>query len=399
MASPKRIAAVSVSAGDLEQIRMVMERAKPDLARAWSWVPEAEADVLLIDVDSVYGHMDWLRAQSTGRRVLSLTNRAGGENETVLQRPVTVESVTAAFRALENGGSAGSAAPASTPVAANVAPRAPSPAAAAPAASASPPRATPAPPSHAAAGLAAAAPASTPAAAAPLAAPRAAAPTPAASAPSSAPTPAPVAPTPAAAPVVTEPVVEVKGPIEEGTLLEFCSLDQLPQPSRIVVEQNPSLTLDLANDCYYGPATLKPLIPYCQGMLKRSQWETVSSAVLQGLRGAGGQQPISRLLWLYTLVSSNGALLPGLDVNARYKLAKWPQSEREYPKHFRIATAMMKGPATLSEIADQSGAALADVVDFVNAYSVTGFVEAEGVQPEVAAPAGLLSRLRARAKR
>ena len=51
-----------------------------------------------------------------------------------------------------------------------------------------------------------------------------------------------------------------------------------------------------------------------------------------------------------------------------------PQIEREYPKHFRIATVMMKGPAKLTEIAEQSGASLGDVTDFVNAGLATGVV-------------------------
>ena len=65
--------------------------------------------------------------------------------------------------------------------------------------------------------------------------------------------------------------------------------------------------------------------------------------------------------------------MPGTSPNAKFKLIKWPQSEREFPKHFRIATVMMKGPASLTEIAEQSGASLAEVTDFVNANLATGY--------------------------
>src|SRR6185503_13044951 len=120
--------------------------------------------------------------------------------------------------------------------------------------------------------------------------------------------------------------------------------------------------------------------PYCLGTIKRSEWKPVVASELAQLRGAaGGAQPLSRLIWLYTLLNSHGHLLAGLDINARYKLTRWPQIEREFPKHFRIATVMMKGPATLTDVADQSGATLSDVVDFVNAYSVIGVAEAETV--------------------
>ena len=89
----------------------------------------------------------------------------------------------------------------------------------------------------------------------------------------------------------------------------------------------------------------------------------------------GDAQPLSRLVWFGGLLAGKGTLAPGYDPEARYQLLKWPQTEREFPKHFRIATAMMKGPATLPEIAEASGVPLADVTDFVNASLATGFAE------------------------
>lgn len=349
MATAQRIAAVSVTPADLDQVKQQLERVKAQLPHPWHWANESEADVLLIDVDSVYGHMDWLRAHAAGRRIIALSSHKGADYDVVLARPVTADGVLAAFRGIEGTTDARAAA-------------APAPAAVA----------------------------------APATAPRpAAAPVATAAKPAPAPAPAAVAPEPEPAPEPPKPVAT------ELTLIEFFTADALPQAARLHQGDHPSLTIDVASETYYGPTALKPLIPYCQGLIPRKAWEPVSSAVLQGLKAAGSQ-PLSRLVWLFTLVNSNGQLLPGLDVNGRFKLVKWPQIEREYPKHFRIATIMMKGPATLSDIADQSGAALADVIDFVNAYSATGFVSAEGVPPvavEAIAPSGLIARLRARAKR
>lgn len=371
MAIAKRVAAVSVAAADLDQIKQQLERVKAQLPHSWHWANESEADVLLIDVDSVYGHMDWLRAHSAGRKIIALSAHHSPDHEVVLTRPVTGETVARAFQSIQVPETA--AAPAIEPQRAAVAPV--------------PGRPTPAPParpepsveragtpalgsSAPAVGLGPPAHSSTPAAVA-MAAP--------ALEPPPAPAPAP--------------------PATELTLLEFFTPEALPNAARIATGGNPSLTIDVASESYFGPTALKPLIPYCTGLIPRRAWEPVSAAVLQGLRDAGSQ-PLSRLVWLFTLVNSNGQLLPGLDLNSRFKLVKWPQIEREYPKHFRIATIMMKGPASLSDIADQSGAALADVIDFVNAYSATGFVSAEGVPPvavEPIAPSGLIARLRARA--
>jgi transketolase N-terminal domain/subunit len=45
------------------------------------------------------------------------------------------------------------------------------------------------------------------------------------------------------------------------------------------------------------------------------------------------------LSWYGGLVEGKGELLPGFPADAEYHLTKWPQTEREFPRHFRIATA------------------------------------------------------------
>ena len=74
-----------------------------------------------------------------------------------------------------------------------------------------------------------------------------------------------------------------------------------------------------------------------------------------------------------------------------------PQIEREFPKHFRIATTMMKGFQLPSELAEQSGATLAEVNDFIAASLVSGYAEAEQSAASDASPTtqkSLLDRLR-----
>lgn len=363
MSHGQRIAALSVAAQELDAIRQLLERVRGQLGQPWQWSAEAEADVLLIDVDSVYGHMDWLRASAAGRKVISLTNRPAAEDEAVLRRPVTADGLVAALRHFEAGVTARAtaaeakaapkptAAPASTP-----APMSPPASAPAPAAAAVPaPVAAPAPPAAAA------------------------------------PTPAPAA----AEPVNTSPA-DAAPPPRPTTLADFLNQTALPGPARLARGDTPALTIDATNECWYGPATLKPLLPYCSGPVEKSEWQPVSAAVMEGLRAAGGGQPLTRLLWLIALANSGGQLLPGLSPNARYRLARWPQIEREFPKHFRIATVMMKGWASLTEISEQAGATLAEVIDLVNAYTVSGHAETEpeaGANAPAAAAATPMARL------
>jgi hypothetical protein len=106
--------------------------------------------------------------------------------------------------------------------------------------------------------------------------------------------------------------------------------------------------------------------------------------------------PYARLQWLAHLVRDEGELNASLDANARYKLSRWPQSEREFPRHFRIATVMLKQSATLTEIAELGGATAADVANFINAYHALGYIDQENAErvPESASRGGLFGRMR-----
>jgi len=162
----------------------------------------------------------------------------------------------------------------------------------------------------------------------------------------------------------------------------------------------PDLVLDPHNKVYYAEGSVRTLAAHCARVLTREDWHEVDPAEMAQLQAGGKGQPYSRLLWLAHALGSNGQLAPGLPGNGRYKLSKWPQIEREFPKHFRIATVMLKQPATLGEVAEQSGATLNDVIDFTNAYHAAGYIEIEGAP--AATPAAqrdtgrgaILSRLR-----
>ena len=326
----------------------------------------------MIDVDSLYGHMDWLRAHGQGRRVICLTGRPGSEHDVTLSRPISAQGLLQALRHFEQPAVAAvqPSEPAVPEMASFEEPSSvPEPAPTEPEAAAPAPVPSPAP-----------APASTPSAPARL--------------------------TPRATPIVKqrpEPVA-ASGAMAAGPdrlpLADFCTQAALPLPARLERAGMPALIVDTASESYFASnATLKPLLGYCSGTIARSEWQPVSGPELDAARAAG-MLPLSRLIWLHTVINSHGHLLDGLDVNARYRLTRWPQIEREFPRHFRIATVMMKGPATLTEVADQSGSSIADVADFVNAYAMLGVVEPEGAQAPVAPAAaeasggGLLARLR-----
>jgi hypothetical protein len=209
------------------------------------------------------------------------------------------------------------------------------------------------------------------------------------------------APAVVAAPSATEPPT-AEPLANDLPLAAYCSSDNLPRASRLVRGDAPALTIDNETGVYFGPPGLKALEPYCREPIARDDWEPLSSMVLEGLRAAGGGLPTARLVWLNALHAGGGQLL-GLAADARVRLARWPQIEREFPRHFRIATVMMKGFASVDDIAARTGAPPAEVADFVNASLVAGHAEVEPTAQAAAAPeggaGGLLGRLGLRGRR
>lgn len=74
-------------------------------------------------------------------------------------------------------------------------------------------------------------------------------------------------------------------------------------------------------------------------------------------------------------MAGQGRLLPPFIAADRFKLTRWLQVEREFPKHFRIATTMMKSAQTVAEIAESSKSPEAEVADFINAANAIDALE------------------------
>lgn len=303
----------------------------------WQLASESEAAAVVVDMDSMYGQMSLMKALSNGKIVVALTAGGRADTDYRLERPVTAAGIGKLLAEIEAG----------TPAEPEPAPQA--------------------------------APEPAPAAAA-VVAPE----------PIPAPAPAPAAepePAPAPAPVVAEP-----------RLANLLRSGAITGPVRVQVEGAPSLVIDPAGQVYFSGQALKPLMPYATADITAADLQPVDPAQLAGLATElGGSHPLPRLAWLLALAGHGGQLDPGHGLNERYKLLKWPQTEREFPRHFRIATVMMKGPALLTEIAELSGVPLPEVCDYVNAALAAGVAEAEqpaASEPDPGKGGGLLGRFR-----
>lgn len=156
---------------------------------------------------------------------------------------------------------------------------------------------------------------------------------------------------------------------------------------RLTGPDGAELVIDPECDKYYFESTsLKPLAALLQQPV--DQWQPVYSKALADIREAGAPQPLERLRWYAGLIATPAVLDRRLSRNAPYKLARWPQTEREFPKHFRVAKAMFNKAATLEQIAEESSVSYDDVVDYINASHAAGrLVDDTPAAAEAASPA------------
>ncbi|MEI2430775.1 hypothetical protein RDV84_14980 [Lysobacter yananisis] len=400
-------------------LQTAFKLANTRLGSRWSLVPEQQADFVVVDMDSMYGPMSWLRLHAAGKSVIALTAAQRTQADFLLGHPFSADSIAELLGEIAgHNGEPAAAAAAPKPVEIPQQPRtdptaalpdvvvellqtdlaqakAATPVVAAPAAPASI-AAAPVEPVAAVAPTAAVAP---PAPAAPVAAPAAgvAPTTPASPAPApAAPAPglvAPAAPAPASVPAAAASVT-ARG---DG-LLDWLVPGRLRGLLRVGSGEE-RLLIDADQRRYHGPAALKPLSALFERGFAASEFELLPAAQWDAAAAQlGAPMPLARLVWFGNLLAGRGRLAPGYDPARRYRMTKWPQTEREYPKHFRIATVMMKGLSHLAEIAEASGVSEAEVADFINANLATGFAEAEGDPPpaEQAKSGGLFGRLRGR---
>jgi len=346
------------------ELRAAFQQANATQGGRWQLAAEGEADYVVVDMDSMYGPMSWLRLHAAGKQVIGLTSAPRTQTDFRLERPISATGVAALLDQIAGGGSVtaapvAEAAPVAVPSGMSPSPvpqdqlpeEMPQP----PREDLRPPAPAPKLPDSVEAGTLA---------------------------------PTTIQPAPPAPPA----------PPRERRLADWLAPGALQGKVRYQKGTGPAVLIDGDARTYHGPAALKPLAEAFEGPVAREDFGAIDEATFaREATPLGAAQPLVRLQWYGGLLAGQGRLLEGYDPAGKYKLGKWPQTEREFPKHFRIATAMMKGPATLDEITTASGVPLEDVIDFVNANLATGFAEPVSdapPEPTDAQKGGLFGRLR-----
>ncbi|MEO6173235.1 MAG: hypothetical protein ABIP02_08970 [Arenimonas sp.] len=308
---------------DETQVLSAFDQANMRLPQRWTATNEKEAELIVIDMDTVYGHMTWLKANADGKMTAAVTTASHAEANHILPRPVTMDGLVKLLSELSNQ------TPSIAPIIRTTGQQA----------AISPemlrPRTTDAQTAVTAEQI--------------------------------------VVPAPSTRTTTgTQAAMPAFGP-KALKLLDFLKPGALGGPVKIQLNDAPLLVIDPERQIYLGSNLLKPYMVYGAAPLTETDFIAIDNNEFDQLnKQLGDSHPLSRLSWLAGLVGGNGHLLPDYNPNSLFKLSKWPQTEREFPKHFRIATVMMKGPAKLTDIAEQSGSSLSDVTDFVNANLISG---------------------------
>ena len=203
----------------------------------------------------------------------------------------------------------------------------------------------------------------------------------------------PTAEIPEAGPVAES---EVIGPVNAAEALAW-SLEQgtFSSARKLVGPDGAELVVDPENNAYHFESTsLKPLAALLEQ--PASAWTPIYSEAMKHARATHPAQSLERLRWYAGLVATPGILNRKLSRDERYKLSRWPETEREYPKHFRIAKEMVKEAATVDAIVAASGVGYEEAVDYINASFAAGRLEAASTATEETAAPSRRERLMAR---
>ena len=179
-------------------------------------------------------------------------------------------------------------------------------------------------------------------------------------------------------------------------LVAYLAQPLLGGPSRLVYDNAPALVLDPKHQSFHSASGLHALEVYCRAPILRSAWTSITSAEMAHLQEAAPARPYEYLVWLSTLVRSEGRLASNLDPGGAYRLTRLIDLGDDYP-WVRSISRHMQQPLRLHEIAAAANAEMGEVFNVVNAYDAIGCISWTPRQPRNAVPEdkkGLLGKLK-----
>ena len=83
-------------------LRAALSGANQKLGGPWALVPETESQHVIVDMDSMYGPMSWLRLHAAGKRVIGLTSAPRTQIDYRLGRPFDTDQLMGLLAAIRD---------------------------------------------------------------------------------------------------------------------------------------------------------------------------------------------------------------------------------------------------------------------------------------------------------
>ena len=91
-----KIALSELETSDADLFRSALGRLTGRLSHHWEWSDLAHADMVIVDMDSMFGHMAWLKAHGAGKHVITFARSGQVQgSDLVLAKPLDDDAFTA----------------------------------------------------------------------------------------------------------------------------------------------------------------------------------------------------------------------------------------------------------------------------------------------------------------
>lgn len=158
------------------------------------------------------------------------------------------------------------------------------------------------------------------------------------------------------------------------SLMHYLPKRVLGGPAQIALPDAPVLMIDPESRTFWTTGTLPALEAYIRDPLRFGDWQRLTDDAFEQARAAAFAKPYAYLIWMDSFIHSRGVLSRRLDPEGTYRLTKRLELANDYPRALLIS-AQMTHARRLDAIARASAANLAEVFDVVNAYEAIGYLE------------------------
>jgi len=138
-----------------------------------------------------------------------------------------------------------------------------------------------------------------------------------------------------------------------------------------------SFYIDFSSKRFYCEHKLMLLSMLCKSDISKLNISEISSYELGKIETQMTARPLTELIWCCALLGSSGELIDSIDENTPLHLKRWPnlKSLVHLPRHITLTAFLSKHTATIDEIVKQTRVLPDNVIDFVNACKVMGYLD------------------------